>query len=63
MKVRDIIKVIEADGWFLARTTGDHRQFHHSRKRGTVTITGALGRDVPVGTLRSILKQAQLEKS
>jgi predicted RNA binding protein YcfA (HicA-like mRNA interferase family) len=61
MKVRDVIKAIEADGWFLVRTTGDHRQFHHIRKRGTVTIAGALGRDVPPGTLKSILKQAQVE--
>jgi len=61
MKVRDITKVIEADGWFLVRTTGDHRQFHHATKRGTVTIAGAPGRDVPPGTLKSILKQAQLE--
>jgi predicted RNA binding protein YcfA (HicA-like mRNA interferase family) len=62
MKVRDIIRTIEGDGWFLVRTTGDHRQFHHATKRGTVTIAGALGRDVPTGTLKSILKQAQLEK-
>jgi predicted RNA binding protein YcfA (HicA-like mRNA interferase family) len=62
MKVRDVIKAIEAGGWFLVRTTGDHRQFHHPRKRGTVTIAGASGRDVPLGTLRSILKRARLEK-
>jgi predicted RNA binding protein YcfA (HicA-like mRNA interferase family) len=62
LKVRDVIKAIEADGWFLVRITGDHRQFHHPKKRGTVTIAGASGRDVPPETFRSILKQAQLER-
>lgn len=44
MKVRDIIKIIEADGWVLDRTRGSHRQYRHPRKSGTVTIAGALDR-------------------
>jgi predicted RNA binding protein YcfA (HicA-like mRNA interferase family) len=46
MKVRDLIRLIEADGWFLVRTTGSHRQFHHSVKPGTVTIAGNPSIDV-----------------
>jgi predicted RNA binding protein YcfA (HicA-like mRNA interferase family) len=61
MKVRDVIKQIEEDGWIPIRTRGDHRQFKHPMKTGKVTITGQLGKDVPVGTLKSILKQAQIE--
>ena len=61
MKVRQVIKLIEADGWFWVRTKGDHRQFHHPRKSGTVTVAGKLSEDVPRGTLNSILKQASLE--
>ncbi|MCX6998775.1 MAG: type II toxin-antitoxin system HicA family toxin [Candidatus Sumerlaeota bacterium] len=61
MKVRDVIKLIESDGWCLVRIKGSHRQFHHPHKKGTVTIAGQLGLDVPGGTLNSILKQAGLK--
>ena len=60
MKVREIIRLIEADGWFHVRTKGDHRQYHHPRKSGTVTISGKLGVDMPKGTLNSVLRQAGL---
>ena len=62
MKVRDVIKRIEADGWYLARVRGDHRHYKHLTKKGIVTISGHLGKDMPVGTLLSVFKQAQLEK-
>jgi predicted RNA binding protein YcfA (HicA-like mRNA interferase family) len=62
MKVRDVIKLLEADGWFLARIRGDHRQYKHPTKPGLVTIAGHPGKDMPPGTLLSVLKQAQLPK-
>ncbi len=62
MKVRELIKLIEKDGWFLVRTKGSHRQFHHLNKSGTVTIAGKESIDVPTGTLNSVLKQAGLKK-
>ena len=62
MKVRDVIKMLEADGWFLKNTRGSHRQFKHQSKAGKVTVAGKPGTDVPAGTLKSILKQAGLEK-
>lgn len=61
MKVQEVIRMITSDGWFLARTKGSHRQFHHPTKRGTVTIAGKSSADVPPGTLNSILKQAGLK--
>jgi predicted RNA binding protein YcfA (HicA-like mRNA interferase family) len=61
MKVREVIKLIESDGWFEVRQTGSHRQFHHPAKPGAVTIAGKLSRDVPPGTLNSILKQSGLK--
>ncbi|BAU13311.1 hypothetical protein LEP3755_38500 [Leptolyngbya sp. NIES-3755] len=61
MKVRAVIKRLEADGWYLARTKGSHRQFKHSEKSGTVTVSGKLSVDVPIGTLKSIWRQAQIE--
>ena len=60
MKVREVIRLLERDGWRHVRTTGSHRQFQHDVKRGTVTISGNPGTDMPLGTLRSILKRAGL---
>ncbi|MBX3281895.1 MAG: type II toxin-antitoxin system HicA family toxin [Acidobacteria bacterium] len=62
MKVKDVIKLIERDGWVMVRTRGSHRQFHHSTKAGTVTIAGKESIDMPVGTLNNVLKQAGLKK-
>lgn len=38
MKVRDAIKIIEKDGWFLSRQKGSHKQYKHTFKKGLVTI-------------------------
>ncbi|MCC5899897.1 MAG: type II toxin-antitoxin system HicA family toxin [Phormidium sp. BM_Day4_Bin.17] len=61
MKVRDIIKILENDGWYQVRTRGSHRQFHHATKSGTVTVSGQLNVDMPPGTLNSVFKQAGLK--
>lgn len=61
MKVRQIIKMIEANGWYLVATKGSHRQYKHPTKPGRVTIAGHPGDDLAPGTLNSILKQAQLK--
>ena len=58
MKVREVIRILEQDGWLLDRTRGDHRQFVHPEKPGTVTVSGNPSVDVPAGTLASIWKQA-----
>src|ERR1039458_4803003 len=47
--------------WRLKRTRGSHRQFRHPGKGMIVTVPGQLGKDVPVGTLRAILRSAGLE--
>ena len=62
MKVRDVIKLIEDDGWYLAATKGSHRQYKHPVKTGRVTIAGHPNDDVHPKTLASILNQAQLPK-
>jgi predicted RNA binding protein YcfA (HicA-like mRNA interferase family) len=61
VKVRDVIKLIEADGWHLVVTKGSHRQYKHSTKLGRVTIAGHPGHDLAPGTLNSIFKQAQIK--
>jgi predicted RNA binding protein YcfA (HicA-like mRNA interferase family) len=62
MKVRDVIKRLEENGWYLVRTRGSHRQFKHPVKSGLVTVAGKPNIDVPVGTLKRIWQQAQLEE-
>ena len=62
MKVSEILRMVQADGWSLVTTRGSHRQFKHPSKEGRVTIPGKPSDDLAVGTLNSILKQAQLKK-
>ena len=61
MKVRDIIKLIEKDGWTLARQRGSHRQYKHPLKKGIVTIAGHPGDDLGRDTLKSIMRQAKIK--
>lgn len=60
VKSRDLIKLIEKDGWYLVNTRGSHHQFKHSSKKGRVTIPHPK-KDLSKGTVKSILKQAGLE--
>lgn len=62
MKIRDIIKRIEADGWIQISQKGSHRQFKHSVKKGRVTIPGKPGDDLTPGLEKSIRDQAQIPK-
>jgi len=61
VKVREAIKLIERDGWYLERTRGSHRQYKHPSKRGLVTIAGKPSDELAPGTKNSILKQAALK--
>ncbi|HPE58270.1 MAG TPA: type II toxin-antitoxin system HicA family toxin [Bacteroidales bacterium] len=62
MKVIDLIKLVEKDGWYLARQRGSHRQFKHPHKSGLVTIAGhKLSDEVEKGTLSSVLKQTEIK--
>ena len=62
MKVRDLIHLLESTGWRLKTTRGSHRQFLHPQKGMVVTVAGQPGKDVPVGTLKAILRSAGLER-
>lgn len=61
VKVRDVIRLIEADGWRLQRQRGSHRFYRHPEKPGTVTVAGRRGKDMPIGTLENIIWQAKLK--
>ena len=61
MKVREIVKKLESEGWFVVRQRGSHRQYKHAKKPGLVTIAGKPKDDLAPGTLNSIFKQAGLK--
>lgn len=63
MKVREAIKLLETAGWTQVRQRGDHRQFRHPSKPGTVTVAGKLSADLKKGTWASIQRQAGLKGS
>ncbi len=62
LKVRDILKLLDDDGWFLVTTRGSHRQLKHPSKPGRVTVIGKPSENLAPGTLNSILKQSGLKK-
>jgi predicted RNA binding protein YcfA (HicA-like mRNA interferase family) len=62
LKVSEMIKLIEDDGWYLIATRGSHRQYKHPVKPGRVTVPGKLSKELPPGTERSILRQAGLTR-
>lgn len=63
MKVREIVKLIEGDGWYRIKAKGGHRQYKHPTKPGRVTVPGQMNADLDGKTERTILRQARLEKS
>jgi predicted RNA binding protein YcfA (HicA-like mRNA interferase family) len=62
MKVRDVIRRIQADGWYFERQRGSHRIYSHPQKPGTVIVAGHPREEVPRGTLYNILRQAGLRE-
>lgn len=61
MKVREILKLLKEDGWYLVVTEGSHRQLKHPSKLGRVTVSGHPREDIHPKTLKSILTQAGLK--
>ncbi len=64
MKVKEVMKLIEKDGWYLVRQKGSHMQYKHAIKKGLVTIAcHRMSDDIARGTLASIFRQAQIDKT
>jgi predicted RNA binding protein YcfA (HicA-like mRNA interferase family) len=61
MKVKDVIRLLEGEGWILIATRGSHRQYKHPVRPGRVTVAGRPSDDLAPGTLNSILKQSGLK--
>ena len=61
VKVRDVIHLLESNGWRWKATRGSHHQYRHPEKGMVVTVPAQAGKDVPIGTLKAILKSAGLD--
>ena len=61
MTVREVLRILENDGWIMVAQKGSHRQYKHPTKRGRVTVAGHPKDDLAPGTLNSILRQAGLK--
>lgn len=59
--MREVVRLLRSDGWYLARTRGAHHQYKHPGKPGLVTVPGTMGDELAPGTLNSILEQAGLK--
>lgn len=62
MKVSEMLRLLQKDGWYLVTTRGSHRQYKHPDKPGRVTVSGKPSDDLAPGTLNSILNQSGLRK-
>jgi predicted RNA binding protein YcfA (HicA-like mRNA interferase family) len=60
MKVKEVLKILEKDGWYIDRTRGSHRILKNMSKSGIVVVPGKPSDEIPVGTLSSVWKQAKL---
>ena len=61
VSVRQLVRLLEEDGWVEVRQRGSHRQFRHPSESGMVNVAGKESADVPPGTLNSLVKQAGLK--
>jgi predicted RNA binding protein YcfA (HicA-like mRNA interferase family) len=62
MKVAEILRLLQQDGWFFVGQKGSHRQFKHAEKPGRVTVPGKPSDDLALGTQNSIFKQAGFKR-
>jgi predicted RNA binding protein YcfA (HicA-like mRNA interferase family) len=63
MKYRDLIALLEDDGWQHVRTSGSHRIYRHGEKAGIIVVpVHSTGHDVPRGLLSAIMKQAGIKR-
>ena len=60
-KVRDVLRLLERQGWRQIKSRGGHRQLKHPDRLGRVTVSGNLGDDMPPGTWNNVEKQAGLK--
>lgn len=57
MTSKEVIRQLEADGWYKVRSSGSHQHFKHPEKKGLVTVPHPKS-FIPIGTLKSIERQS-----
>lgn len=57
---RELIKILENDGWYEVACVGDHHHFKHPSKSGRVTVPHPK-KDFPIGTVKNIFRQAGID--
>ena len=62
VKVREVLRMLQEDGWVLVRVRGSHHHYRHPSKPGIVTVPGNANFDLHPKTHASIMKQAGLRK-
>ena len=60
-KVKDVIEFLKADGWQYLGSKGDHHKFYKPGARRPIIVAGNKNRDIPEGTLHSILREAKMK--
>ncbi len=61
MRVREVIRLLEKQGWVEVRSKGSHRNFKHTAKSFVITVPGNTGTELAPGTLHDILRMAGLK--
>jgi predicted RNA binding protein YcfA (HicA-like mRNA interferase family) len=61
VKAQDLVRILEADGWFSTGQSGSHRHFRHNKKPGLIVVPMHAGKELGKGLIHSILKQAGLK--
>ncbi len=61
MKAKELIKMLENDGWYQVRQSGSHRIFKHPTKDASIPVPDHGNKDLKIGTLNFILKLAGLK--
>ena len=61
MRSAELIRLLKKDGWYEVAQKGSHKQYKHATKAGKVTVPDHRGKEIPIGTLKAVLKQAGLK--
>ena len=61
LTAREVLDILKRDGWYVVAQKGSHVQLKHPEKKGKVTVPVHKGKVLPIGTIKSIFKQAGIE--
>jgi len=61
MRVREVVRLLQKEGWIQMRSKGSHRHFRHPTRSSVITVPGNDGKELAPGTLNDILKKAELK--